>query len=398
VDFNLTGVIVFRNFNKINSLGGNFKLRNMKKAVLSLGSLVLCILTLAQAPEFFSYQVIVRDATNHPITNQNVSFQMSILKGSISVPAQYTELHSATTNGLGLITLAIGNGTGKTGDFTTIDWGADKYFLKVEIDPAGGTSYTEMGTTQLLSVPYALYSKTSKTATDAATKAYVDALLERIEYIESRAGLEEPVTDYDGNKYRTIRIGFQIWFDENLKVTHYNDGSSIPNELDNTAWAALTTPAYCWYNNDETTYKNTYGAYYNWYAASTVNLCPTGWHVPSDEDWHTLVLLLDANALLSNPESSLAGCRLKEIGTAHWNSPNEENSTNDTGFTALPGGTRGYNGDGVFQYIGYIGSWWSATENDATSALSRGMHWNNRFVYRYPQGKSRGYSVRCLKD
>jgi hypothetical protein len=133
----------------------------MKRLFFSIIIALIGILAIAQTPESFNYQVIVRDGSLNPLTNQDVSFRMSILKGSISGTAEYTELHSATTNGIGLVNLIIGNGTGKTGDLTTIDWGADKYFLKVEIDPAGEVSYTEMGTTQLLSVPYALHAKTS---------------------------------------------------------------------------------------------------------------------------------------------------------------------------------------------------------------------------------------------
>ena len=128
----------------------------MRKVVLSTILIVLCILTLAQAPESFNYQAVVRDASNNPITDKAVSFRISILKGGVSGSEEYVETHSTSTNSLGLVTLAIGNGTDKTGDLATIDWGADSYYLKVEIDPIGGTSYVEMGTTQLLSVPYAI--------------------------------------------------------------------------------------------------------------------------------------------------------------------------------------------------------------------------------------------------
>jgi len=129
----------------------------------------MCILAIAQTPEYFNYQVVVRDGvSNNPLVNQNVSFRMSILKGSSSGESQYSELHSANTGALGIVNLVIGNGTGKTGNITTIDWGADTYHLQVEIDKTGGATYVEMGTTQLLSVPYALHAKTvaSYTETD----------------------------------------------------------------------------------------------------------------------------------------------------------------------------------------------------------------------------------------
>jgi hypothetical protein len=135
----------------------------MKRAALSSVLMVLSILALAQAPESFNYQVVVRDGSTNPLTDQNVSFRMSILKGSSSGISQYSELHSTNTGALGIVNLVIGNGTGKTGNITTIDWGADTYYLKVEIDKTGGTGYVEMGTTQLLSVPYALHAKTANT-------------------------------------------------------------------------------------------------------------------------------------------------------------------------------------------------------------------------------------------
>jgi uncharacterized protein (TIGR02145 family) len=139
----------------------------MKKGILFSVLMVLSIFAIAQAPESFNYQVVVRDgSTNSPLTNQNVSFKMSILKGSSSGESQYSELHSANTGALGLVNLVIGNGTDKAGTISAIDWGADTYYLKVEIDKTGGTTYVEMGTTQLLSVPYALYSKTAYTVSD----------------------------------------------------------------------------------------------------------------------------------------------------------------------------------------------------------------------------------------
>ena len=136
----------------------------MKRITLSLFFMVSYFIINAQVPESFSYQVIVRDASNNPVTNQNVSFRFSILKGSIVQSTVFIEKQSAVTNNLGLVNLAIGNGTDQTGSIVTTDWGADDYFLKVEIDPTGGAGYVEMGTTQILSVPYARYSRFADTA------------------------------------------------------------------------------------------------------------------------------------------------------------------------------------------------------------------------------------------
>jgi len=130
----------------------------MKKVVLSIVIFTLCILIHAQIPESFNYQAIVRNAAGEPVIAQQVTFLFTVYKTSPGGTNVYSEKHTPTTNEFGLVTLAIGNGTDKTGDFSSIDWGTDNYYLNINIDPAGGTSYTDMGTTQLVSVPYALYA------------------------------------------------------------------------------------------------------------------------------------------------------------------------------------------------------------------------------------------------
>jgi len=193
------------------------------------------------------------------------------------------------------------------------------------------------------------------------------------------------VTDIEGNIYNTITIGTQTWMKENLKTTKYNDGTPIPLVTDNIAWAALTTPSYCWYNNDATTYKNTYGALYNWYTVNTGKLCPTGWHVPTDAEWTTLL-----------GGENVPGGRLKEIGTTHWSSPNA-GATNETGFTALPGGARNF--DGSYYDVGKLGTWWSSTEySSSSSAWFRPMNYNDTNVNRNYTNKQNGFSVRCLRN
>ena len=139
----------------------------MKKILFILIILAACINVFSQTPERFSYQVIVRDETGAPRAEQNITLFLSIVKSSVEGVAVYSEKHSIKTNMFGLVNIAVGSGMESTGDFTAIDWGADTYFLKVEIDPAGGTNYTEMGTTQLLSVPYALQAKTAANYSEA---------------------------------------------------------------------------------------------------------------------------------------------------------------------------------------------------------------------------------------
>jgi uncharacterized protein (TIGR02145 family) len=201
------------------------------------------------------------------------------------------------------------------------------------------------------------------------------------------------MTGIDGNTYKTIQICNQSWMAENLKTTKFNDGTDIPLVTEETAWVNLTTPGYCWYDNDSAINANPYGALYNWYTINTGNLCPSGWHVPNDAEWTTLINCLGGDVI--------AGGKLKEIGFAHWYDPNS-GATNESGFTALPGGHR--DTDAKFRYIGYYGYWWSATENNATYAWYRTIYYDvgpfcgtcvisNDYYY-----KMLGLSVRCVKD
>ena len=191
-------------------------------------------------------------------------------------------------------------------------------------------------------------------------------------------------TDIDGNIYHTVTIGTQVWMVENLKTTRYNNGTVIPLVKDSAAWAALTIPGYCWYN-DSATYGNTYGALYNFYAVNTGKLAPTGWHVPTDSEWSVLTTYLGGD--------SVAGGPLKEAGTVHWASPNT-GATNSTGFTALPGGYR--MNDGAFVYIGLNGYWWSSTYDGPGALFYREMSYDTTGVHRSFADVS--FSVRCIKN
>jgi len=196
------------------------------------------------------------------------------------------------------------------------------------------------------------------------------------------------IKDGDGNVYTSVTIGTQVWLDENLKTSKYNDGTNIPLVSDNTQWKDLSSPAYCWYNNDEAAYKDVYGALYNWYAVNTGKLCPAGWHVPTNGEMETLVDYLGGNLV--------AGGKLKETGTSHWNSPNG-GATDQYGFSALPGGYRNYSTS--FADIKAYGAWWNITENNATNAYINISHYSDgNLNYNDYVNKKNGYSIRCLKD
>jgi uncharacterized protein (TIGR02145 family) len=537
--------------------------------VLLTVGLALPQLADAQSPQLFNYQAIARDNQGDPITNQDVSFQISILQGNASGIVVYAETHTTTTNEFGLVNLEVGNGTVVSGDFTTINWGDGSYFLETEMDETGGTNYQLMGTSQLLSVPYSLHSSSltltspggisyevtvddngnlsthcfpMPTVADAGpdqaggcTPTWLEANTPihgtGAWTLESGANgvIEEPnnplseftgdygssytlrwtittvcdtsydevnidfmppptvadagpdqinvtppttlngntpvvgsgqwtiisgtggtisepanptslftgildstytlrwtisticmssydevnisfseecpatVTDIDGNVYNTVLIGEQCWMKENLKTTTYKNGTAIPNVTDINAWSNLTTGAYVWYDND-ISWKEKYGALYNWFTAVDPNgLCPTGWHVPTHNEWTDLtdyiggVSAPHGNELKScrQVNSPLGGgCNTSEH--PRWDSDNSNWGTDDYGLSCLPGGLRIY--DGTFNYIGEYGEWWSTTVYGAPTAWLRALNNTAGNIYVYINQRRTGMSVRCLRD
>ncbi len=198
---------------------------------------------------------------------------------------------------------------------------------------------------------------------------------------------EKPtVTDIDGNVYQTVTIGEQVWMAENLKVTHYRNGDAIPTGHSNSDWSNLSTGAYAVYDENEQN-ADTYGYLYNWYAVDdSRNIAPEGWHVPTDDEWQTLVDYLGG--------SSIAGGKMKETGTEHWNSPNT-GATNESGFTALPGGYRRNYGN--YSHMGNYCCFWSSAEYSSSYAWYRRLTYYGSDVDRGNYDKQSGFSVRVVR-
>jgi uncharacterized protein (TIGR02145 family) len=369
-----------------------------------------------------------------------VYFKFNVIQGSQTAVPIFTETHYVPTDDLGQVNLVIGQGTANTGVFSELDWSLGSYYLGIELDTGNG--YLAMGTTQLLSVPYALYAENSGNSTpttpnleavlaennsannqqikdlqdptdaqDATTKAYIDALIAnlqtQIDDLDTNNS-SGSVTDQDGNTYDYLTYGDQVWTVENAEMVTYRDGTEIPQVTDPTQWSNLTTGAWCYYDNDPTKPR-----LYNWYAVAGIHdtdpntpnkeFAPDGWHVPSDAEWTTLEEYLIANDY--NYDGTTTGNKIAKAmaSTTGWISStetgapgNDQSLNNDSGFNAFSEGFRSYNGS--FGSEGNNAVFWSSTEYITDSAWNRDLFNYDSNLFRYNVNKRMGFSVRFVKD
>ena len=414
----------------------------MKKLHTILVVLLITATTFAQAPEKMSYQAVVRDASGALVSEQVVGMRIQIKQGSEFGASVYVETQMPTTNANGLVTLEIGAGTVITGSFNSIEWDNGPYLIETETDPTGGTSYTITGTSQLLSVPYALYAKYSGNSTpttpnlesvlsennsannqqikdlqdpteaqDAVTLSVllekISALQDQIDVLQSATG-SGTVTDQDGNSYIYLTYGDQVWTVENAEMVTYRDGTPIPQQSFDTDWSNLTTGAWCYYNNDETKPR-----LYNWYAVMGIHdtdpntpdkeFAPEGWHVPTDTEWTTLEEHLIANGY--NYDGTTIGNKIAKAmaSTTGWiNSTiagapgNDQSLNNSSGFNAFPVGDRVNSGS--FFNEGNAAFFWSSAESSADNAWNHYLYDGSSNLGRASDGKRVGFSVRFVRD
>jgi uncharacterized protein (TIGR02145 family) len=409
----------------------------MKQLNLFFAFNIIATLVLAQVPQKFSYQSVIRNSGNQLIANQTVGIKISVLQGSANGTVVYAETHSPTTTANGLANIEIGGGNVLSGNFANINWSNGPYFIKTETDVNGGNNYTISATQQLLSVPYAFraedisYSVSQSgdtlfignggfvivpgisaanssggnggdggggsAGTSSGTTAHTCGTANVV-----NAGLTyNSVIDQEGNIYKTIVIGNREWMAENLKTTTYRNGDPIVSGLSATQWAGTTSGAWAHYNGDASL-DCPYGKLYNFYACSDARqLCPTGWHVPTDGEWSVLINQFDPSAQGGINWSNFAGGPLKSTGTIQagtglWNGPNT-GATNASGFSALPGGFITIMGASNNSAIN--GYYWTSNEVNSTTGYGRTFYHDPGSVIQTANfGKRSGMSVRCIRD
>lgn len=322
----------------------------MKHTLLLSAALVFFSPIWAQVPQGITHQAVIRNTSNELLTNKAVGIRASILQGTADGTSVYIETHYPSSNAQGLITYVIGQGTAISGDFSAINWAAGPYFLKTEADPEGGINYTITGTTQFLSVPYALFAGSIAINTENGILwgISVNENGDLVPYSISDPTCPKNIVDYDGNVYSTALIGKHCVMAENLKTIHYRNGTPIENPVEIIDWDNNIAGAYCWYDNDPS-WKDIYGALYNHYAVINKNgLCPSGWHVPSVDEYKEIIKASDfyysMDPDLPPSPSEIAGGKMKSTlkdpdPHPRWDNPND-GATNKSRFSGLPGGKR----------------------------------------------------------
>jgi len=380
--------------------------------LLTTLALLISAMLFAQAPALIPYQAIARNAAGEPLASSTLNARFTIHDGTATGTSLWQELQTVSTSALGLFTVQLGSSV----SLANVNWANGAKFMQVEIDL--GSGFVDIGTQQLLSVPYALHAGSVHLDVSATgdtlfvgdgSFVIVPGISEANNNSNGGGGtttgttlhtcgapnVHNPdltygsMTDQEGNVYKTIVIGTQEWMAENLNTSIYRNGDAIATNLDNAAWQEGTWA----YFNDDPSYACPYGKLYNWYACvDTRQLCPVGWHVPTDAEWTGLKNYLGGEIV--------AGGKMKTTGTIEaatglWYSPNTD-ATNSSGFSGAPGGGR-YS-DGGFYDVGVYCLWWGSSEVDINNALNRYLSYDSGGAYEYYDFKSLGFSVRCLRD
>jgi len=389
------------------------------RILLTTLALFINALLIAQAPALIPYQAVARDASGQPLANTNVNARFTIHDGAAAGASVWQELQTVSTSALGLFTVQLGSSM----PLTTVNWADGSKFMQVEIDL--GSGFVDIGTQQMLSVPYALHAGSvhldvSATGDTLFVGDGSFAVVPGISEANSNQGgvlttgttlhsCGEPnvhnpylvfgsMIDQEGNSYKTIKIGPQEWMAENLNTSIYRNGDDIIHGIDNSIWTNANSSAIgLWaYYNDDPEMACPFGKLYNWYACvDNRQLCPLGWHVPTEDDLVSLIDYLGGTLIAGGPLKSIGNFQDQ---TGLWSEPNTA-ASNSTGFSGIPSGIRLFGNFSTFNGMGEVGVWWSSTAVDAPSAYTRLIDYNTYSVFFGSSSDKRdGLPVRCLRD
>ena len=377
--------------------------------------LAISAVVFSQAPQSIPYQAVVRNIDGSTMANAAVTITFKIHDNSAMGTVVYEETLTTTTNVQGLVSLNVGGGTAVTGSFSGIQWGTGSKFLHVLMN--AGSGVVDLGTQQMMSVPYALYAE------DVNVRVSVtgDSLFigDQVSIVPGVSAANpaplfiqgQGVVDIDGNYYPSIIINGQEWMQKNLAVKRYNNGDSIPQVVNDSLWNTSSIGAYCIFDDTFQPFSvydfqndsivSQFGLLYNWYAAvEERNLCPAGWRVPSLNELKSLISFIDPLSGGGDIWPNEAGRKMRtlgslEMGTGLWTS--NELSTNTSGFSAVPGG---YRWNGTYWYLGQMGNWW--VTDDGFSPIYAYMGQINAGIpdtfYVSTLEKQTGLSIRCIKN
>jgi uncharacterized protein (TIGR02145 family) len=369
----------------------------------------------AQVPQSIPYQALVRNTDGSVMADASMAITFKIHDNTATGTVVYEESHAATTNAQGLISLNVGNGAAVSGTFSGINWGSGSKFLHVLMN--AGSGVVDLGTQQMMSVPYASYaedvnvrvSATGDTLFIGSNYSIVPGVSAANYNCQSNVflhtcgigNIHNPdicygVTfDLDGNQYKTIRVLNQTWFAENLKTEHYNNGELIPQSNNSNM---------IWSDNVGSLYSDlsscVYGNLYNWSAVTdSRGVCPTGWRVPSILDWKILFNYIDSSININEQNigaNQNLGEALRSTNNDFWYA--SLNPSNLIGFSAISHPSIGQGG--IQNNLSY--SWadyWTATQSTNSQALEIHLFEDGgNFLEVYPISKSNFFNIRCIKD
>jgi uncharacterized protein (TIGR02145 family) len=347
-------------------------------------ALFLPFLSFSQSPATIPYQAVVRNTDGSAMANASLNITLIIHDVTANGSVVYEESHATSSNAQGLISLNVGQGSAVFGTINGVNWSTGNKFLQVLMNAGNGN--VDLGTQQMMSVPYALHTNDTYMRVSATGDSLI--IGNTVTIVPGISAANPPavqsIFDADGNAYTSVIVGEQEWLAQNLKTTKYCNGDPLVTDLISISWQSSSVGSWAHYNDDPSM-DETFGKLYNFYAVTdTRSVCPCGWHVPTTIEWNTLFVFLGG--------PSVSGGLLKS--TANWNTPNT-GATNAYGFGAQGGGYRLSNGNYSQQNV--YGYFW--TKNVfGSDGVYRRLSFDSAAVQSLYYSKRGGLSVRCIKD